>query len=146
MDEPLGGEPPCWEHLLDEEGRLGAPANPRVRVRRAYDPPEPDDGQRILVDRLWPRGLSKQAARLDAWLRDVAPSDELRRWYGRDPARWEAFAERYRAELAEPARRAQLAELRQRAERGPLTLLCAARDPAHSNAEVLRRLLMDRHR
>jgi uncharacterized protein YeaO (DUF488 family) len=141
MDEPLGGEPPCWEHLLDDEGRLGGPTMPGVRVRRVYDPPKPDDGQRVLVDRLWPRGLSKGMASLDAWLREIAPSNELRRWYGHDPARWEAFAKRYLGELTEPIRQAQLAELRQRAERGPLTLLCAARDPARSNAEVVRRVL-----
>jgi uncharacterized protein YeaO (DUF488 family) len=116
-----------------------------IQLKRAYEPASKGDGLRILVEGLWPRGVSKQRAKVDLWLKDLAPSTELRQWYGHDPARWEAFAERYRAELAEPARRAQLAELRQRAERGPLTLLCAARDPAHSNAEVLRRFLMDRH-
>jgi uncharacterized protein YeaO (DUF488 family) len=95
----------------------------------------------VLVDRLWPRGLNKDAARLDAWLPEVAPSNELRRWYGHKRERWQAFIERYQAELEQPARRNQLTELRQRAKKGPLTLVCAARDPDHSNAEVLRHYL-----
>src|SRR5690242_1479296 len=72
----------------------------RIRLRRAYEPPGPDDGQRVLVDRLWRRGVTKASLRLDAWMRDVAPSDELRRWFGHDPARWQEFARRYRRELA----------------------------------------------
>jgi uncharacterized protein YeaO (DUF488 family) len=136
-----GGDPPCWEHLLDEQGRLKEPSIVDIRVRRAYEEPSRDDGQRVLVDRLWPRGLNKDAARLDAWLPEVAPSNELRRWYGHKSERWQAFIERYQAELEQPARRNQLTELRQRAKKGPLTLVCAARDPDHSNAEVLRHYL-----
>ena len=144
-DEPLGGDPPCWEHLLDEEGHLAEPAAvPRIEVRRVYDPHNPQDGQHVLVDRLWPRGLAKARAHLDAWLPDVAPSDELRRWYSHEPAKWGEFARRYREELAEPDRQAGLAELMRRDSAGPLTLLCAARDVAHSNAEVLRAVLLER--
>src|SRR3546814_13550537 len=74
-----------------------------VRVKRAYDPPQPSDGQRVLVDRLWPRGLRKDEARIDLWLKDIAPSAELRRWFGHDPARWEEFRRKYREELRERA-------------------------------------------
>jgi uncharacterized protein YeaO (DUF488 family) len=109
-----------------------------VRVRRAYDPPAPDDGVRVLVDRVWPRGLSRERAALDLWCREIAPSTELRRWYGHDPQRFAEFRGRYLAELAEPARRAAWEELRVLAagER-PLTLLTATRDPAISQAAVL---------
>lgn len=121
-----------------------------LRVRRVYEPPDPADGYRVLVDRLWPRGLTKEAAHLDAWLRDLAPSDELRRWFAHDPARWPAFRERYRAELLASPHRAQLDELAHRARHGPVTLLYAARDAAHNNvvvlAEVLDELADDPHR
>ena len=108
-----------------------------VRVRRVYDPPDPADGHRVLVDRLWPRGLSKGAAALDEWAKAVAPSDELRRWYGHEPDRFAAFRERYGAELQAPERADVLAHLRQLADSGPLTLLTATRDVEHSQAAVL---------
>jgi len=108
-----------------------------VRVRRVYDPPEPADGQRVLVDRLWPRGLSKSAAALDEWVKGVAPSDELRRWYGHEASKFPAFMERYQAELQAPERADALAHLRQLADSGPLTLLTATRDVEHSQAAVL---------
>jgi uncharacterized protein YeaO (DUF488 family) len=108
-----------------------------VRVRRVYDPPDPADGHRVLVDRLWPRGLSKGAAALDEWAKAVAPSDELRRWYGHEPDRFTAFRERYGAELQAPERADALAHLRQLADSGPLTLLTATRDVEHSQAAVL---------
>ena len=108
-----------------------------VRVRRVYDPPDPADGQRVLVDRLWPRGLSKSAAALDEWVRAVAPSDELRRWYGHEESKFPAFRERYQAELQAPERADALAHLRQLAGSGPLTLLTATRDVEHSQAAVL---------
>jgi len=108
-----------------------------VRVRRVYDPPDPADGQRVLVDRLWPRGLSKSAAALDEWLKAVAPSDELRRWYGHEPSKFPAFQERYQAELQAPERADALAHLRHLAGSGPLTLLTAAKDVEHSQATVL---------
>jgi len=108
-----------------------------VRVRRVYDPPAPEDGTRVLVDRIWPRGLTKEAARLGDWCKAVAPSEELRRWYGHDPERFEEFVGRYRAELAEPERAEALAHLRRLAEGGTLTLLTATRRVDISNAAVL---------
>jgi uncharacterized protein YeaO (DUF488 family) len=108
-----------------------------VRVARVYDPPGPDDGARVLVDRLWPRGLRKEAAVLDGWCRDVAPSTELRRWYGHDPDRFGEFVERYRAELDDPDRAAALADLRQLRRDKPLTLLTATKALDLSHATVL---------
>jgi uncharacterized protein YeaO (DUF488 family) len=108
-----------------------------VRVRRVYDPPDPADGHRVLVDRLWPRGLSKSAAAFDEWVKAVAPSDELRRWYGHEPDKFPAFQERYGAELQAPDRADALAHLRRLADSGPLTLLTATRDVDHSQAAVL---------
>ncbi|BDV44887.1 hypothetical protein GURASL_38100 [Geotalea uraniireducens] len=110
-----------------------------VRIKRVYDEPAAADGLRILVDRLWPRGLTKEKARLDAWLKELAPSDELRKWFGHDPARWEEFRERYRQELA--GRPESMARLRALAGQGPVTLLFAAHDVAHNNAVVLKELL-----
>ena len=112
-----------------------------VQVRRVYDPPRADDGQRVLVDRLWPRGLSKERARLDEWCKDVAPSTDLRQWYGHDPGRYEEFARRYRAELGMPARAAALSRLRERAAHGPVSLLTAAKRSDISEAAVLAGLL-----
>jgi uncharacterized protein YeaO (DUF488 family) len=108
-----------------------------VRVRRVYDPPEPGDGRRILVDRLWPRGLSKSAAAVDEWAKAVAPSDELRRWYGHEQAKFAAFRARYGAELRMADRAEALAHLRDLARSGPITLLTATRDVEHSQAAVL---------
>ena len=108
-----------------------------LAVRRAYEEPGPADGTRVLVDRLWPRGLSKDRAALDDWLRDVAPSDGLRRWYGHDPARFAEFSERYRAELSDPEHAEALARLRGYLRAGPVTLLTATRDLALSHATVL---------
>ena len=110
---------------------------PDVRVRRVYEPVSPDDGERLLVDRLWPRGLSKQAAHLDAWAKDVAPSNELRRWYGHQPARFAEFRRRYADELREPERAKALAQLNEAARHGTVTLLTATKDAAHSEAAVL---------
>jgi uncharacterized protein YeaO (DUF488 family) len=110
-------------------------------VARVYDPPDDDHdddgGARVLVDRLWPRGLRKDAAAFDHWCRDVAPSNELRKWYGHDPARFAEFAERYRTELDDPDRAAALAALRRLSRKGPLTLLTATKDPDLSQARVL---------
>jgi uncharacterized protein YeaO (DUF488 family) len=113
----------------------------QVRVRRVYDEPASDDGTRVLVDRIWPRGLAKTKADLAEWCKQVAPSNELRKWYGHDPARSEEFVRRYRAELREPERAAALQHLQRLAERRPLTLLTAARDPQISQAAVLADLL-----
>jgi uncharacterized protein YeaO (DUF488 family) len=106
-----------------------------IRTKRAYDPPARGDGYRVLVDRLWPRGLARERARVDEWMRDVAPSGELRRWYGHRPERFDEFRRRYLRELR--ARRGELSELRRRAREGTVTLLFAARDAERSNAAVL---------
>lgn len=110
-----------------------------VRVKRAYEPPETSDGYRVLVDRVWPRGRKREELRLDEWARELAPSAELRRWFGHDPARFEGFRKRYRAELREHADR--LEELRRRAGEGPLTIVFGARDREHNNAVVLAEVL-----
>ena len=115
----------------------------RVRAGRVYDEPTAQDGTRVLVDRLWPRGLSKATARLDEWCKQVAPTAELRRWYGHDPARHAEFRRRYRAELTEPEPAAALAHLRDLAAQGPLTLLTATKDVPISAATVLAELMDD---
>jgi len=108
-----------------------------VRARRVYEPAEQSDGRRVLVDRLWPRGLSKERARLDEWLKTVAPSDELRRWYGHQPGKFAEFTRRYEAELEEPERAEAVRHLREEASSGPVTLLTATKDLEHSEAVVL---------
>lgn len=110
-----------------------------IQTKRAYEPPDPGDGRRFLVDRLWPRGVRKEALALDAWLKDVAPSDELRRWFGHDPAKWEAFQERYFAELDEKPQVWQ--PLVEAARQGDVTLVYGARDPQHNNAVALKTYL-----
>jgi uncharacterized protein YeaO (DUF488 family) len=115
--------------------------HPDIRVRRVYDDPVPEDGTRVLVDRVWPRGLRKDAARLDDWAKDAAPSSELRRWYGHDPAKFGEFRHRYTAELAQPGPHAALGRLRALAAQGPVTLLTATKDVGISQAAVLAQLL-----
>ncbi len=110
-----------------------------VQLKRVYDPPSAGDGVRILVDRLWPRGLSRAKAAIQRWEKEIAPSDELRRWFGHDPARWPEFRRRYAAELR--AQAALLADLRALAAAGPITLVYAAGDTVHNNAVVLAELL-----
>jgi uncharacterized protein YeaO (DUF488 family) len=112
-----------------------------IRVRRVYEEPAADDGSRVLVDRIWPRGLRKDAARLDDWEKDVAPSTGLRTWYEHDPAKFDEFRRRYTAELAEPVQRAALDRIRALAVDGPVTLLTATKDPSISQAAVLAGLL-----
>jgi len=107
-----------------------------ARVKRAYDPPAPSDGVRVLVDRLWPRGLRRDGAKLDLWLKNVAPSAELRRWFGHAPARWPGFQDGYRAELAGNAALDELLALVKQSK--PVTLLFGARDMERNNAVVLR--------
>jgi uncharacterized protein YeaO (DUF488 family) len=113
----------------------------RIRLKRVQDPPEPTDGFRVLVDRLWPRGVRKSELAHDLWLKEIAPSSDLRRWFGHEPARWQEFRERYRRELA----RAQqpLSVLLEACEQGPVTLLFAARDREHNQAVVLREVLLE---
>lgn len=110
-----------------------------VKAKRIYDPPERSDGYRVLVDHIWPRGVSKEGAHLDQWARDLAPSDELRRSFDHVPERFAQFSSRYREELA--AHGELLDELSGRARKGPVTILYAARDQEHNNAVVLRDLL-----
>jgi uncharacterized protein YeaO (DUF488 family) len=114
---------------------------PHVQVRRVYDEPQPSDGQRVLVDRVWPRGLGKDHAHLDEWCKQVAPSTGLRTWYGHDPERYAEFARRYRAELDEPERATAVVHLRELATAGPLTLLTATKRSDISQAAVLAEVL-----
>ncbi len=114
-----------------------------VQVRRIYDAPSDDDGTRVLVDRLWPRGISRERAHLDEWRKDVAPSTELRKWYGHDPARFDEFARRYRDELHDIDHAASFEHLRELAKTGTLTLLTAAKRSDISEAQVLATLLSD---
>jgi uncharacterized protein YeaO (DUF488 family) len=113
----------------------------KVRVRRVYEEPEPADGTRVLVDRIWPRGLTKAKASLDEWCKDIAPSAELRKWYSHDPERFEEFGRRYQREMEDPRRAEALAHLRGLAKDRQLTLLTATRQPEISEAAILARLL-----
>jgi uncharacterized protein YeaO (DUF488 family) len=112
-----------------------------VRVKRIYDEADPGDGYRVLIDHVWPRGVSRERARLDEWARELAPSDELRRWFAHDPARFDEFRARYGGELVQ--QRDRLLELARRARSGPVTIVYAARDRQHNNAVVLADLLRD---
>ncbi len=112
-----------------------------IRLKRIYEPPEAADGERYLVERLWPRGISKDAARLAAWLKDVAPSAELRKWYGHEPDRWPEFQKRYREELRDEPHRAALEKLREAARRRPITLVYAAKDQERNSAAIVRQVL-----
>jgi uncharacterized protein YeaO (DUF488 family) len=108
-----------------------------VRLQRAYDEPTPDDGYRVLVDRVWPRGRTKEHLRLDEWTRDLGPSTRLRKWFGHDPARWTEFQVRYRAELGDPGRSRTLDELAERARQARVTLVFGAQDTEHNQARVI---------
>jgi uncharacterized protein YeaO (DUF488 family) len=112
-----------------------------IRIRRIYEEPSPEDGTRVLVDRVWPRGVRKEAARLDEWAKDVAPSTELRTWYHHDPAKFGEFRRRYTAELGEPGPQGTLNRIRALAADGPVTLLTATKDLDVSQAAVLAGLL-----
>ena len=111
-----------------------------VLLKRAYEPRTPDDGTRVLIDRLWPRGLSKADAAVDLWLKEIAPSTELRKWFGHDPALWEEFQRRYTAEVR--GHPEALEQLRDLARKGRLTLVYSAHDELHNDAVVLRRLVL----
>lgn len=113
-----------------------------IWVKRVYEPPAPEDGKRFLVDRLWPRGIKKEGLQLDAWLKEVSPSDELRRWFGHDPEQWEEFQRRYFAEL--DARPEAWWLLLEAARQGNVTLLFSAKDTEHNNAVALQRYLQAR--
>ena len=110
-----------------------------VKIKRVYDPVSPDDGKRILVDRLWPRGVKKEDASIDQWLKDIAPSAELRKWFGHDPAKWHDFRNRYTDELKEKT--GIVDGLRREAQTRTVTLLFAARDAEHNNAVVLKEII-----
>jgi uncharacterized protein YeaO (DUF488 family) len=110
-----------------------------VRTKRVYDPAEPADGHRVLIDHVWPRGVTRERARLDGWVRELAPSDELRKWFDHDPEHFDEFRSRYRKELAAQPERVDA--LRRRATNGTLTIVYAARDREHNNAVVLAELV-----
>ena len=129
-------QPDAWWRVPESETM--------IKRKRVYEAPEADDGYRVLVERLWPRGIRKAALRFDAWEREIAPSTELRRWYGHEPEKWEEFQARYERELQQPDAQAILQALVERARRGNVTLLYAARDGEHSNAAFLERLLVAR--
>ena len=112
-----------------------------VKLKRAYESPSEDDGNRYLVDRLWPRGIAKEDAQLSDWLKDVAPSEGLRKWFGHDPQRWGEFKRRYKLELHAAAKEKILMDLAQSAKAGDITLVFAAKDPEHNNAVVIKEIL-----
>jgi uncharacterized protein YeaO (DUF488 family) len=115
----------------------------KIRLKRAYEKPAADDGFRVLVERLWPRGLSKERAKVDLWMKDVAPSPELRRWYDHDPAKWKEFQQRYRAELQH--NQDKLEQLREQCRGKTVTFVYAARDELHNSALVLKHYLERKH-
>lgn len=114
------------------------------KLKRAYDPPAANDGKRILIDRLWPRGVKKTDAAIDEWIKEIAPSTALRKWFGHDPARWPEFRRRYLKELRQ--HQEELERLRALARRRPVTLVFSAHDEAHNDAVVLRELLVEGRR
>jgi uncharacterized protein YeaO (DUF488 family) len=116
----------------------------RIALKRVYEKAEAGDGTRILVDRLWPRGLSTDKAGIDRWLRDIAPSDELRKWFGHEPERWPEFIKRYHGELK--GRSGELQPIRDAMKKGRVTLLFAARDEVHNNAMVVKEMIETRSR
>jgi uncharacterized protein YeaO (DUF488 family) len=114
-----------------------------VHIRRIYEPPTLKDGYRVLIDRVWPRGVTKQEARLDEWARNLAVSTDLRRWFGHDPAKWDEFRRRYRAELLAPEHRAALDALARRARHETVTIVYGTRDEQHNNAVALADVLQE---
>lgn len=129
--------PPCFSHELDSHFALITARD--LCIKRVYEKPAKSDGFRILVDRLWPRGISKRRAKLDGWEPNLAPSAELRKWFGHDPSRWNEFRQRYRAELTQ--KRALIHSVRDRSLDGRVTLLYAAKDPTHNHALVLKQFI-----
>ena len=111
-----------------------------VKLKRAYEPPAADDGTRVLIDRLWPRGITKKHAAIDQWMKDIAPSTELRKWFGHDPARWDEFRRRYAHEVRQNTE--LLDQLRSLARQGPMTLVYSAHDEEHNDAVELRELIL----
>jgi uncharacterized protein YeaO (DUF488 family) len=115
-----------------------------IKIKRAYDEVSLDDGERILVDRLWPRGIKKDGAKIDEWIKDIAPSNELRKWFAHDPSKWKEFKRRYMEELKDQSNLIEI--LINRAKRGNITLIFSARDTEHNNAAVLSELISKRER
>ena len=113
-----------------------------IKLKRAYDTPAPEDGMRILVDRLWPRGLSKQRAAINQWMKDISPSTKLRQWFGHDPSRWDEFRRRYATEVHQYPE--LLDQLRSLARKGPITLVYSASDEVHNDAVALRHVILGR--
>jgi len=114
----------------------------QISIKRAYEDAEPADGYRVLVDRVWPRGVTREALQIKEWLRDLAPSTELRKWFGHDPVRWDEFQVRYARELADPALADTLTSLRRRAREGLVTLVYSAKDREHNQARALAEFLL----
>jgi uncharacterized protein YeaO (DUF488 family) len=110
-----------------------------LRIKRIYDLPSPDDGKRILIDRLWPRGIKKADASINEWMKDIAPSNELRKWFAHDVSKWEEFKKRYKKELKDKSE--ILDKLKKESEKNIVTLLFSAKDVTHNNAQVLREIL-----
>jgi uncharacterized protein YeaO (DUF488 family) len=129
------------EVTIDRGEPMSAPGK-KIMIKRAYDPIGDDDGTRVLVDRVWPRGVTKEAAALTLWLKDIAPSTQLRKWFGHDPARWREFGRRHRAELDRNP--AAVEQLRALSDTGRVTLIYAAHDLAHNNAVVLKDYIDER--
>ncbi len=123
--------------LADKRGTM-------LKIKRAYEQPEAEDGERVLVDRLWPRGLSKDKLKIDRWEKVLAPSDDLRKWFGHEAEKWDEFKRRYREELATPESSRILDELATASERGNITLVYGTKDTEHSNARVLQELIGER--
>ena len=111
-----------------------------VKIKRVYERVSPDDGKRILVDRLWPRGLTKEEAHIDEWFKEIAPSDELRRWFSHDPSKWQEFKDRYKRELQ--GKREEIERIRKEADKGTVTLLFSAKDTEYNNAVVLKEVII----
>jgi uncharacterized protein YeaO (DUF488 family) len=114
-----------------------------IMIKRVYDPVSEEDGERILVDRLWPRGVTKEAARVSSWMKEIGPTTELRKWFGHDPSRWDEFQRRYTRELQTRDHRALLEDLAARSRRGVVTLVFGAKDQEHTHAIVLKNIITD---
>ena len=112
-----------------------------IMIKRVYDPASEGDGERILVDRLWPRGVTKEGARISSWMKELGPTTELRKWFGHDPSRWEEFRRRYAVELKARGRQVLLGDLAERSRRGAVTLVFGARDREHNHAIVLKNII-----
>lgn len=115
-----------------------------IHVKRAYEPPSPEDGVRVLGERLWPRGISREKLAVDAWLREIAPSPQLRRWYNHEPEKWDEFQQRYRRELQRPLQQELLAELVEKAASGALTLVYGSRDTERNSTVILAQVIRER--